>query len=365
MRAASSAPCRSVLMVGTHPDTKGGISSVVRGYLDGGLFRRVKCRYVATHRDGSAALKIVTAASGLTRAFATMCLSAPLVHVHLSQRGSFWRKSVVCFMARATRRPYIVHLHGSEFMQFFDHGRPFQRRLISSLFEHAALVLALSETWRDNVLRMSPSSRVEVLANAVQLPDPASFSRDDRRPLTVLCLGRLGKRKGSYDLLEAFARLSTPNARLVLAGDGDIDGVRQRIRALGLEDRASCPGWLSREEAAQALASASIFVLPSYAEGLPMALLEAMSYALPVVTTPVGGIPGVIRHGENGLLVDPGDIQGITAALASLLQDPAERTRLGTATRRTIEQHFSQDVAIDQLARLYERFGVPTTPRPV
>jgi glycosyltransferase involved in cell wall biosynthesis len=141
--------------------------------------------------------------------------------------------------------------------------------------------------------------------------------------------------------------------------------VRQRIRALGLEDRASCPGWLSREEAAQALASASIFVLPSYAEGLPMALLEAMSYALPVVTTPVGGIPGVIRHGENGLLVDPGDIQGITAALASLLQDPAERTRLGTATRRTIEQHFSQDVAIDQLARLYERFGVPTTPRPV
>lgn len=362
--AEREAPCRSVLMVGTSFQTKGGISSVVRGYADGGLFERVNCRYVITHRDGSAPTRVFTALSGWCRAFVGLFRDAPLVHIHLSQRGSFWRKSAVCFMARLMGRPYIVHLHGSEFMTFFDREcSPAQQRIVSRLFERSALVLALSDTWRDNVLRMAPTCRVEVLANAVAMPDLSRIRREPGRAPTVLCLGRLGKRKGSFDLLEAFARLPDRNARLILAGDGDIERVREHARRLGLADRVSCPGWLSRDQTADALAAATVFVLPSYAEGLPMALLEAMSYALPVITTPVGGIPGVIRHGENGLLVEPGDVAGLTNALAALLADPAERARLGAATRLTVEQRFSQDAAIDRLAAVYRRFGVRTAER--
>jgi len=347
-------------MVGTHPDTRGGISSVVRGYVNGGLFERFVCQYIPTHRDGNRWRKLTTALHGWARVTVALCtLDAPLVHIHLSSRASFWRKSVVCALAGIARRPYILHLHGSEFMTFFDSEcSPRQRRLVKRVFESAALVIALSEEWRANALRIAPASRVEVLANAVSLPHPNPAARAAAPP-TVLCLGRVGRRKGSFDLLEAFARLPDNGSVLVLAGDGAIEQVRERAQDLGIGSRVVCPGWLDAAQAAEALSRATTFVLPSYAEGLPMAVLEAMAHGLPIVTTPVGGIPQAIRHGESGLLVQPGDIDALASAIAALLQQPAERERLGAAARQTIVQRFSQGAAIDRLASIYQRFGVP------
>jgi glycosyltransferase involved in cell wall biosynthesis len=105
-----------------------------------------------------------------------------------------------------------------------------------------------------------------------------------------------------------------------------------------------------------------VFALPSYAEGMPMALLEAMSWGLPVVATPVGGVPQVIEHGVNGLLVAPGDIDGLAAALARLFDEPALRDSLGAAARRTIAARFSVETALARLGELYRRFGLE--PRP-
>jgi glycosyltransferase involved in cell wall biosynthesis len=107
------------------------------------------------------------------------------------------------------------------------------------------------------------------------------------------------------------------------------------------------------------LLRATIFALPSHNEGVPMALLEAMSRSLPVLTTPVGGIPEVIENDRNGLMVPPGDVEAIEAALERLLQSSAERARLGTAARATIADGFCITSTIDQLAALYRFFGVP------
>ncbi len=107
------------------------------------------------------------------------------------------------------------------------------------------------------------------------------------------------------------------------------------------------------------LARATVFALPSHNEGVPMALLEAMSLSLPVLTTPVGGIPEVIENERNGLLVPAGDVDAIEVALQRLLQSSAERTRLGAAARATIAERFSLGATIDKLAALYRFFGVP------
>ena len=350
-------------MVGTHPRTMGGISTVVRGYMDGGLFDRFDCRYVSTHCDGDRWTKARAALRGCMRVLLELHrLEEPLVHIHLSSRASTWRKAVVCLLAELARRPYVLHVHGSEFMQFYyEECGPYGQRVVARMLRRSALVLALSEQWRANLLRICPAAKVEVLANAVALPDLDTVRERDPQPPTILFLGRLGRRKGTFDLLEAFARIAHrhPQTRIVCAGDGDIGEVKSRARQLGIADRVDCPGWLGPEQSRRALAHATIFALPSHAEGLPMAVLEAMSWALPVIASPVGGIPQVLQDGENGRLVAPGDIAGLTDALCQLLDHPEERERLGIAARRTIEQRFSLEASLNRLGRIYQRFGVP------
>ncbi len=353
--------CHSLLMVGTDLAGTGGICAVVQGYIDGGLFERFPCVYVATHRNGSAWLKLRTAvAAWIAVAFELLRLDAPLVHVQTASRASFWRKSVVCLLARAFRRPYLLHVHGGEFVRFYERecSRAAQR-LVRSIFSHAALVIALSEEWRSAFLRICPSAKVEVLPNAVAVRGSraAPSAQDDD---TLLFLGDVSRAKGVFDLVRALSRIAErfPKLKLVCAGRGAIEEARDLASSLGVGDRLDCPGWLDPERKRAALASAAAFVLPSHAEGMPIALLEAMACGLPVISSRVGGIPQVIEDGVNGLLIEAGDIDGLAAALSQLLEDRRLRERLGAAARSTIETRFSLDTALARLASIYARFGL-------
>lgn len=354
--------CRTVLMVGTDLDGMGGVRAVVRGYLDAGLFERYHCVYVASHRAGSTWLKITTALKAWVRVGVLLRrLDAPLVHVQTASRGSFWRKFVVCQLARAAGRPYIVHLHGGGFSRFYEHEcGPIRRRFIRSTLAHAALVIALSEEWRERLLRICPTARVEILHNAVRIPDrDRSQPRADRHP-TLLFLGHLLPDKGIFELVTAFAHIAKriPDLKLVLGGVGQADAVRELAGKLGVSERLELPGWLGPESKSAALAASTIFLLPSYHEGMPMALLEAMSWGVPVIATPVGGIPQIVTQEVNGLLVPPRDVEALTAAIERLLKDPALRARLGEAARTTIETGFSLEDAMRKLDNIYRRFGL-------
>jgi glycosyltransferase involved in cell wall biosynthesis len=283
----------------------------------------------------------------------------------LASRASFWRKSVICLLARAAGRPYILHVHGGEMMQFYeDESSPAVQRFIRSIYSHASLVLALSEDWRRNLLRICPSMRVEVLHNAVALPDESRLRRLQTRAPAILALGDLRQRKGTYDLVRAFARIaaSYPRLELVCAGNGETQAVRDLAEQLDVGARVSCPGYLRGEQKAAELAGATIFVLPSYAEGMPMALLEAMSWGLPVIASRVGGIPQLVEHEVTGLLIEPGDIDGLAAACQRLLDSPALQERLGRAARARVEERFSVDAALEQLSRIYRQFGIAELP---
>jgi glycosyltransferase involved in cell wall biosynthesis len=349
-------------MVGPGIEGMGGMASVVTGYIEAGLFDRFRCTYVATHRGGSFWRKLQAAVVGLSQVIIEIFrLDAPLVHVMVAARASFWRKSLVCLLARATRRPFLLHVHGSEFMQFYDNEcSAASKWIIGRIFSRAALVLALSEEWRNNLLRICPTMPIEVLPNGVALPEVRRLPGPAVRPKTVLTLGRLGRRKGTYDLVRAFARIAPglPGVQLVCGGDGDIEEVRALARELRLEDRVICPGWLGPEGKSAHLAQAAMFVLPSNAEGMPMAVLEAMSWGLPVITTPVGGIPQLIQNDGNGILVEPGDIDALAEAVLRLSGDVATCARLGTAARATIETRFSIALALERLGVIYGRFGI-------
>lgn len=348
-----------ILMIGTSTSTMGGISSVVKVYQAQGLFERWPIRYLATHRDGTAAQKLQTALSAFAAYLVAMLFARPrLVHVHLSSRASFWRKSGFLAVAWLLRVPYLIHLHGSEFQIFYEResGRTVQR-LVSFFFDRAACVIVLSAHWREWVQGMSANPRVVPIYNPVVFERrPPSASRT---PGVVLFLGRLGKRKGSYDLLEAVRRLSPrfPQLKVLLGGDGEVEQVRARAAELGISNHVELLGWVDGARKQQLLAQASVYALPSYNEGLPMSVLEAMSAGLAVVSTKVGGIPEAVRDGQEGLLIEAGDVDALTDALGLMLADPARTARMGEAARERVDRVFSADRLVPEVEAIYASFG--------
>jgi glycosyltransferase involved in cell wall biosynthesis len=345
-------------MVGTALEGKGGVAAVVSVLRQHGLFERERVRYVATHREGSMAVKACGALSGFWNTLLACVRQHPaVVHVHAASRASFMRKSIVLLIARLAGSKTIFHLHGGGFRQFATvEAGALMRRWIRHTLEASSVVITLSSSWAQFVNAFAPKARVAVVPNAVPLAPPATTQPEAGR---ILFLGRLERAKGVFELLAAGALLAPrfPALRLVFGGEGDFAALRRRAAELGIEDRIELPGWIEADQRDEQLARASVFCLPSHAEGLPMAMLEAMASGRAVVASSVGGIPETIVDGGNGLLVPPRDEAALARALTQVLGDEALRARLAGAARATIEQHYSTEVVCGQLSALYRELA--------
>jgi glycosyltransferase involved in cell wall biosynthesis len=352
-----------VVMIGTSENTMGGIATVVQGYREAGLFNRYNVRYIVTHGDGSVFYKAWLA----VRAYAhilpyALNSKARLFHLHLSSRASFWRKLPIAWLLRFLRRPYILHLHGSEFMQFYrDECSAMSQSIVRGVFDNAAIVFALSPEWRANIQSFSSNHNIRVFPNGVPVPEtaPVEHTTSDSPP-RLLFLGRLGERKGIFDLLEALSRIrnQATDFFLVAAGDGERQQVLQMARTLQLERNIELPGWIDSRRKIEELQRTDVFVLPSRAEGLPMSLLEAMAAGLPVLSTTVGGIPLAVTNDKEGLLVEPGDITELADKLGMLLRSPELRRRLGRNAWQRARADFSVGSCVRKLGRIYEDYEV-------
>lgn len=313
------------------------MASVIRLLVDN-PDPRFSISSVSTFVDTGPGWRLWTGVRGMVVS-AALILSghADVVHVHLSHGGSVVRKSVPLLAARLRGVPAIVHGHSFNFSGWFDRlPAPARRLARSALRADRWLVLGagLAQEYRHSLAL--PQDKVQVLYNPVIIP-PAPARAAAPRHLTVLSLGRLGQRKGTYDLIEAITLLPDDvrsRLRVMLAGDGEVEKVRALVAARTLGDVIDVVGWIDPGTRDELLSRADIFVLPSYDEGLPMAILEAMAHGVVPLTTPVGGIPDAVTNDVDGLLVPPGDPARLAAALQRLTEDDELRGRLGTAARK-------------------------------
>lgn len=349
----AQAPSR-VVMVGTSLATRGGVAAVIGNWRRAGLFERWPVDYVATHRDGGRLEKFLKAIDGIVSFIALLCrYPRALLHVHGASRASFWRKSAFMALAKLARWPVVYHLHGGGFATFYEKEcGPMRRAVVRFFLDHADYIVVVSERWRTWMRGISSNPNVVVIENVVNAP---ARNLAARQPGLVVFTGRCAEGKGIYDLLQATLALrrEVPRLRVELAGDGDLDEVERTIASMGLADRVRLLGWIGPEARDELLARASIFVLPSHAEGLPMSLLEAMASGCAIVATSVGGIPDVVSDGVNGLLVPAGDVQALQQAIARLIADPALARRLGDAARDTIASRFTPERALERLGEIY------------
>jgi glycosyltransferase involved in cell wall biosynthesis len=345
-------------MVGTALEGKGGVAAVVSVLRHHGLFERERVRYVATHREGSAAVKAKGALSGFWQTLLACFSQHPsVVHVHAASRASFVRKSIVLLIARLAGCKTIFHLHGGGFRQFATvEAGALMRRWIRHTLEASSVVITLSNGWAGFVRGFAPKARVAVVPNSVPLPPASSVQPEPGR---ILFLGRLEEAKGVFELLGAGAMLADkfPSLRLVFGGEGDADALRKKAAELGIGERIELPGWVGPKERDEQLARASVFCLPSHAEGLPMSMLEAMAAGRAVVASSVGGIPETIVDGENGLLAPPRDAAALAGKLEQVLSNETMRAKLARNARVTIEQHYSTEVVCGQLSALYRELA--------
>jgi glycosyltransferase involved in cell wall biosynthesis len=283
-----------------------------------------------------------------------------LLHVHVSSRASFWRKSFFLFPAFLSGLPTVLHLHGSEFAIFFEKEcGDLRKRIVQYVFNRVSRVVVLSSAWKIWVQGICTNPNVKAIYNPAMLT-AGSTPWVQRKQGTVLFLGRLGTRKGTYDLLDAVAQLVVkhPQLKLLLGGDGELDQVRIRANELGISGNIELLGWLRGDEKDQYLQSAMIYALPSYNEGLPMSILEAMAAGLPIVSTPIGGIPEAVADGLEGFLVEPGDVAALANRLDRLLSEPGLAEGMGAAARRKVETSFSAEVILPQVEAVYRELGV-------
>ena len=334
----------------------GGIRSVTEGFQRDGVFDRWNVDLVHTALDGSASEKFMKFASAFFHVFKLIVQGqVALLHCHVSMGKSFWRKSIFAILCRCFGIPVILHLHAGRTKVFYDLLSSFSKCLVSQQLTAATTVLVLSESWRLFVLEVAPKAHVVVLPNYVEVPKNINVSRKGSQ-INVLFLGLIGENKGVYDLLPAFAAAvkSVPQLFLRIGGDGEVDKARVLAHELGLESHVEFLGWVSGNAKNELLRDADIFVLPSYNEGLPVSILEAMSWGIPVITTTVGGIPELVEDHVNGFLISPGDRLALQSLLEQLACDSAIRYRIGSAARESIQRQYSKEIILPKLTALYE-----------
>jgi glycosyltransferase involved in cell wall biosynthesis len=345
-----------ILMLGASLEQNGGIASVEKLIIQH-IIDDIEIQHITTHDEGSLYHRIMVFAKALAKFLKIMFTQKiDAVHIHLSEGGSVLRKAIFCLLALIFNKPFLIHAHGAEFQVTYAKLPQLAQKFLSTLFQRCQGFIVLSKTWHDYyVLNLSLNPKqVIILPNPCELPIQVP-DRKDRTQIILAFCGRIGQRKGTFDLIQAFANLPNEqkkSAKLILAGDGEIEKAQELATSLKLINNITFLGWINYTKRDEVLSKADVFILPSYNEGLPMAILEAMGWGLPVISTPVGGIPELVISNQNGLLVTAGNIQQLSEAIQLLIENETLRLSLGSAARKSVEPFDIKNYSI-RLADIY------------
>lgn len=343
---------RKVLVVATSHKTKGGITSVVKSHQEGKQWKDFHCRWIETHIDRGFWWKLFYGLRAYTEFFFLIPFYN-VAHFHISEIRTIQRKYPLFVLACLWHKKTIIHFHNNHFLlgaSYRDKGM----RLYRKVFCRADRIVVINHYWKDWLKdNFNLTDKVEVIYNSA--PSVREPEKAPEREKSVLFAGVLTERKGCFELISAFADIASdfPDWKLILAGEGQGEKLRALANELGIAERVFFPGWVCGEEKDCLFRRASVFCLPSYAEGFPMVILEAWSYKLAVVTTRVGGIPDVVTDGENGILCEARNVVSLSAGLQALMRDEKMRQRLADHACQLVHTKYNRDMINQQLAELY------------
>lgn len=338
-----------VLVVATSHKTRGGITSVIKAHQQGVQWKEFHCKWIETHIDKGMLWKLFYLIKGLT----TYLLLLPfydIIHIHTSEPPSAIRKCIFIWFAKLYRKKTIIHFHAFSTETTINSK---YKKVYRYLFFKADIVIVLSNLWKECINNdFHLGDKIKVIYN----PCTTEISNKQyNKKNHILYAGTINARKGYEDLIKAFGLIANkfPDWNIIFAGNGEIEKGRKIAIDLGIEKQIIFLGWVNGVNKDKAFKEASIFCLPSYAEGFPMAVLDAWAYSLPVITTPVGGIPDIAKDGNNLLLCKPGDYVYLASQIEKMITNEVLRNHISMMSRQLAQTTFNVNTINDNIAALY------------
>jgi glycosyltransferase involved in cell wall biosynthesis len=330
---------------------------VAKSYLSSDLGTTYKIRFIPTHVETNSLFKLSYFGLSLLRTVPYLLNKKyKIFHMHLSSRASVYRKRILMNLGHLFGKKVILHAHDPGFFIFLEQKSEFMKRLIKNTLRMADRLIVLSNVRREEYSQIVDRGKIRVIYNFVEDPHFRRQVRGNSIPHAI-SLGRLGERKATGLLIQAIHNLKEGPILLSLYGDGDLEAYRNLVKKLRLEDKIKVPGWISGSEKTKALESADLFILPSLQEDMPIAIIEAMSYGLPIISTKTGGIPEMVIDGTNGFLLEPGNLDQLTEAVGKLIADGPSRQKMGNNSYLLFKKNFETGMVTKQIASLYEELG--------
>lgn len=338
-----------VLVVSTSRHTHGGITEVLKLYEKSTIWTKYNCRWIGTSCNYN---NILNKVWWIIKALSQYIVLLPfydIVHIHFSLHNSAKRKFPFFILAKLYHKKIVIHLHcGSQIDNIWSY-------VYNIMFKQCNCSIVLSENLKTKIEEhIGTNKKIRVVYNPCPIIEyTTKYEKQD----LILFSGRLQEGKGYKDLIKAFAKIAQkhPDWRLVMAGNGDTKQAYSLAFDLGISKQVALPGWIEGESKHKIYSEAKVLCLPSYAEGFPVAILEACAYGLPIITTPVGGIPDVAIDNVNMLLFNPpGNIELLSQCLDLIISDTNLREKLAKEAKYLADTKFNINTIVNQIGDIYE-----------
>jgi len=352
---ATNRPLR-VVVISLSRHRRGGVATVLNTLAEAGFFNNGVC-YHSSCGDGVKLAKLFSALRQWFTFARRLGRQRPdLVHIHFSSDMSFWRKVPYMLLLHQRRIPLLLHVHPSHFWDYVHSRYGLVKRFIVALLRRSDAIIFANRAMIDCFRSLFPEQRLYHVHNPIDTR-LFPFSRNGRKE-QALFLGAILKGKGVYDIVRAapLVLAQRPHCRFVFCGDHEIDKLRRTVQEHGLQDHFEIHPWVDYAAKKRLLAESGLLLLPSYSEGFPMVVLEAMASGLPVITTPVGGMADALQDGAEVLFTEPANPALLAKRMIHLLEHAELQQRLAERALAYVQRHSVEQV-IQRTRAIYQEIA--------
>lgn len=341
-----------ILYIGPNYKNRGGISTILSLYKE----NITPFNYLKSSSNKGLLVNMWLLSVLLIKLIGIRCFSKiKILHLHGASYRSFQRKSIIIYIAKFLGFKVIFHCHGGGFKEYVEYKgiEP-----VKKVLDKCDAIIVLSEFWRKYFKNELGQTKVFIINNMVNRLKTVNNKKDGT--LHLLFLGLITEEKGIFDLLEVINQhkheFKNNNFSLIIGGSGtetDLRRFKNYIKDNELQAYIDYRGWLSEKAKERAFADSNVFILPSYVEGLPISILEAMSNEMPIISTYIGGIPTIVTA-KNGILVNPGDKTAVWDAIKGYIDNNNLIYEHGKASGNIVKAFYPESVK-EQLTSLYSQ----------
>lgn len=321
----------------------GGMAAVLSSYNE----NFEKMRFIPNWRNSIFIVKLWYAFYSyfLFILYMIFCKSIKIVHIQGAAFASFERNIFFVRIGKLFKRKVIMHMHCADFKSYYDPSNH-KNRIINTI-NSCDLFLVLSDSWKEYFINIGVKKEIIIVLNNTISEPKYVHVKKNSKCLNLLYLGVIGERKGIYDILRAIKdnkNIFQGQLILRIGGNQEEEKLKNMINEYNLKDIVIFEGFVSGLKKIECLNWADVYILPSFNEGLPIGILEAMSYGCPIISSPVGGIPSIVKNAENGFVVEPGNSIEIAEAIIKFINNKNLIDIYGKNSLKLIEPFLPEKV---------------------